>query len=70
MAKSKKKEEKPVIINSSFEELVKMSVESNPAPRQKEKNGGKKNKEDKKKLASNDLENYQELDERELGGEG
>jgi len=30
----------------------------------------KKNKEDKKKIAPNDLENYQELDERELGGEG
>jgi hypothetical protein len=30
----------------------------------------KKNKEDKKKPAPNDLEDYQELDERELGGEG
>jgi hypothetical protein len=30
----------------------------------------KKNKEGKKKTAPNDLENYQELDERELGGEG
>jgi len=30
----------------------------------------KKNKVDKKKPAPNDLENYQELDERELGGEG
>ena len=30
----------------------------------------KKNKEDKKKPAPNDLENDQELDERELGGEG
>ena len=29
-----------------------------------------KNKEDKKKPAPNDLEDYQELDERELGGEG
>ena len=30
----------------------------------------KKNKGDKKKPAPNDLENDQELDERELGGEG
>ena len=30
----------------------------------------KKNKEDKKKPAPNNLENNQELDERELGGEG
>ena len=30
----------------------------------------KKNKEDKKKTAPNDLEDYQESDERELGGEG
>ena len=30
----------------------------------------KKNKEDKKKPAPNDLEDYQESDERELGGEG
>ena len=30
----------------------------------------KKNKEDKKKPAPNDLENDQESDERELGGEG
>lgn len=30
----------------------------------------KKNKEDKKKPAPNDFEDYQELDERELGGEG
>jgi hypothetical protein len=30
----------------------------------------KKNKEDKKKPAPNDLEDYQGLDERELGGEG
>jgi len=30
----------------------------------------KKDKEDKKKSAPNDLEDYQELDERELGGEG
>ena len=32
--------------------------------------GIKKNKEDKKTPAPNDLEDYQELDERELGGEG
>ena len=30
----------------------------------------KRNKEDKKKPAPNDLEDYQEVDERELGGEG
>lgn len=30
----------------------------------------KKNKEDKKKPTQNDLDNEQELDERELGGEG
>ena len=30
----------------------------------------KKNKEDKKKHVPNDLENYQQLDEAELGGEG
>jgi hypothetical protein len=30
----------------------------------------KKNKEDKKKPAPNDFEDYQESDERELGGEG
>ena len=30
----------------------------------------RKNKEDKKKSTPNDLEDYQELDERELGGEG
>ncbi len=30
----------------------------------------KKNKEDKKNADPNDLEDYQELDERELGGEG
>lgn len=30
----------------------------------------KKNKEDKKNVIPNDLEDYQELDERELGGEG
>ena len=29
-----------------------------------------KNKEDKNKSAPNDLEDYQESDERELGGEG
>ncbi len=70
MAKKEKKKEKPVIINASFEQLVKESVSDNPAPKPKEKKGVKKNKEDKKKIASNDLENYQELDERELGGEG
>jgi len=30
----------------------------------------KKNKVDKKNPATNDLDDYQELDERELGGEG
>jgi len=68
MAKSKKEKEKPVVINASFEELVKMSVAGNPAPKPKEKKEDKKK--DKKKPAPNDLENYQELNERELGGEG
>ena len=70
MKSKNNKKEKPVVINASFEQLVKESVAGNPAPKPKEKKGLKKNKEDKKKLASNDLENYQELDERELGGEG
>jgi len=66
----KKKIEKPVVINASFEELVKMSVAGNPKPEPKPKEKKEDKKKDMKKPVHNDLENYQELDERELGGEG
>ena len=37
MKSAKKKKENPIIINASFEELVKESVSGNPAPESKEK---------------------------------
>lgn len=64
MAKAKKttpkkpeagKYDEKLAIKSTFEDVFKVI---------------KKNKEDKKKPALNDLENYPESDERELGGEG
>jgi len=42
MAKSKKKEKKSIVINSSFEELVKMSVAGNPKPKPKKKKDKRK----------------------------
>jgi hypothetical protein len=52
----KPKKDKPIVINASFEELVKMSVAGNLMPKPKEKKEVKKNKEDKKKPSPNDLE--------------
>ena len=57
MAKSTKsnKKEKPVKLNTSFEELVNMSVAGNPKP---------------KKTTKKKIKYEEELDEREIGGEG
>ncbi len=40
----KKKKEKPIVINASFEQLVKESIAGNPAPKPKEKKSNKEKK--------------------------
>ena len=71
MAKAKKKRAKKydekLAIKSNFEDVIRVSVAGNPAPKPKVNKEEKKKA--KKKPILNDPDNYQE-DERELGGEG